>query len=268
MARGTDSELFEARIEDLLRRAEDRYEVAVGDFLSPGEAARARMFLRTVRTDACPVFFGGYDGCERTRLLVLPSYMEPEGGIGDVGFREVLPDLAGETVTAIRIRGSGFRKLSHRDYMGSVLGLGIERSVIGDIVTEGEFSALLFCDPKIESYLLPELNKIGSDTVKTEKINIFADFRVERQFETVRDTVASARLDCIVAALAGLSREKAQIAIRSDEVEVDYLPENRVDHVISSGSVVTVRRVGKFIVRSTEETTKKGRYRLVADKYI
>ena len=77
-----------------------------------------------------------------------------------------------------------------------------------------------------------------------------------------------ARLDCIVAALANLSREKAQIAIRSDEVEVDHLPENRVDRIVGADSVIAVRRVGKFIVRSVDEQTKKGRYRLVADKYI
>lgn len=268
MTRGTENELFEARIEDLVTRAEERYEITAGDFLSPGEAARARVHLRTLRMDAIPVFFGGYSGCERTRLVVLPSYMQPEETVDGDHFRRLFPELAEETVTAIRIRGSGFRKLSHRDYMGSVLGLGIERSVIGDIVTEGDFSALVFCAPKIAAYILQELHKIGSDTVKTETVSISEDFRVARQFETVRDTVASARLDCIVAALAGLSREKAQNAIRADEVEVDHLPESRVDHMVSAGSTVTVRHVGKFIVRSTEETTKKGRYRLVADKYI
>lgn len=268
MARGTDSELFEARIEDLLKRAEQRFEVAMGDFLSPGEAARARVFLQGCHTDAIPVFFGGYEGCERTRLLVLPSYMAGEETLDGSNFRAVYPELAEESVTVLRIRGSGFRRLSHRDYMGSVLGLGVERTVIGDIVTDGDYEALLFCDPKIAPYLLQEICKIGSDSVKTERVSIDEKFRVERQFETVRDTIASARLDCIVAALAGLSREKAQMAIRSDEVEVDYLPENRVDRLVLSGSTVTVRRVGKFIVRSTEDVTKKGRYRLVADKYI
>ena len=268
MAKQADIGLFEARIEDLVRQAENRYETALGDFLSPGEAARARMFLRTLHSDAIPVFFGGYGGSERTRLLVLPAYMETEEPLDGNNFRTVYPGLAASAVTAVKIRGSGYRKLSHRDYMGSVLALGIERDVIGDIVTEGDFSALVFCDPKIAAYILQELHKIGTDAVKVESVDIPADFRVERQFETIRDTVASARLDCIVAALAGLAREKAQNVIRADEVEVDYLTENRVDRVVSVGSVITVRHVGKFILRSTEEQTKKGRYRLVADKYI
>lgn len=263
-----DGALFEARIEDLVRQAENRYETAFGGFLSPGEAARTRLFLKTLRSEAIPVFFGGYGGCERTRLLVLPAYMETEEPLDGDRLRTVYPELAASAVTAVRIRGSGYRKLSHRDYMGSVLGLGLERDVIGDIVTEGDFSSLLFCDPKVVAYVLQELHKIGSDTVKVEPAEIPADFRAERQFETIRDTVASARLDCIVAALAGLAREKAQNVIRADEVEVDYLTENRVDRVISAGSIITVRHVGKFVLRSAEEQTKKGRYRLVADKYI
>ncbi len=268
MRRAGDDSLFEARIEDLLRCAEQRFEVAVGEFLTPGEAARAQVHLRTLHTEAIAVFFGGYRESERTRLVVLPSFMENEALAGGESLAQVYPDIARETVAALRIRGSGFRKLAHRDYMGSVLALGLERGVIGDIVTEGDFSALLFCDPKIATYLLQECKRIGNDAVKVESVEISADFCVERQFQPIRDTVASARLDCIVAALAGLAREKAQNVIRADEVEVDHLPEDRVDRVIAAGSTVTVRHVGKFIVRSVDEQTKKGRYRLWADKYL
>lgn len=257
-----------ARVEDLIKRAEMRYEVTMGDFLSPGEAARVRVFLQTVRTDAVPVFFGGYGGCERTRLLVLPSYMQAEEVLCGDTLRSLLPEIAEEAVAAVRIKGSGFRKLSHRDYMGSVLGLGLERAVIGDIIVEDDRSALLFCAPAIVPYITEALEKVANDSVRVEPITLPSDFSVERRFETLRDTVASARLDCIVAALAGLSREKAQAAIRSDEVEVDYLPEGRVDRTVTEGSIVTVRHVGKFVIRSTDEATKKGRYRLVADRYI
>lgn len=263
-----DSAFFEARIADLCRFAETHYETAMGDFLSPGDAAKARKALARIPHEGIPVFFGGYEGSERTRLLVLPSFMEPQEPVTGDTLRSLYPELAEAAVCAVRIRGSGFRKLSHRDYMGSVLALGIERDVIGDIITEGDFSAVVFCDPGISSYILQSLNRIGSDAVKVEKVEIASDFKVERQFETIRDTVASARLDCIVAALAGLSREKAQIAIRSEEVEVDYLTEPRVDRQIGEGSIITVRHKGKFILRSVGEQTKKGRYRLVADKYI
>lgn len=268
MRREGDNGLFEARIEDLCRRAETRYEPTFGDFLSPGEAATAKAFLARFRPDGIPLFFGGYVGSERTRLVVLPSYMETESPLDAESLRATYPEVASEAVAAVSVRGSGYKKLTHRDYMGSVLALGLERSVIGDIVPMDDCSAILFCAPKIAAFIVQELKKIGSDAVRTALFEIPADFTVERQFQPVRDTVASARLDCIVAALAGLSREKAQIAIRSEEVEVDYLPEDRVDRTVAAGSTITVRRVGKFVVRSVDEQTKKGRYRLVADKYI
>ncbi len=268
MAQKGEGSLLEARIDDLLRRAEQRFEVAMSDFLTPGEAASVRVQLSSRHCDCLPVFYGGYAGCERTRLVVLPSFMETEAISEGGALASVYPDIASEAVAAVSIKGSGYRALSHRDYMGSVLAMGLERHVIGDIVTDGDFRATVFCTPGIASYLCAELHKIANDTVKVAAVEIGADFRVERQFAPIRDTVASARLDCIVAALAGLSRERAQNAIRADEVEVDYLPENRVDRPIAAGSTVTVRRVGKFVVRSVEEQTKKGRYRLVADKYI
>lgn len=268
MRREGDDSLFEARLEDLCRRVERRCEPSAGDFLSPGEAALAKTVLARLRPDGIPVFFGGYEGSERTRLLLLPSYMD-DGAPMDAGrLLDQYPEVARETVAAVKIRGSGYRKLSHRDYMGSVLALGIERSVIGDIVPEDEFSATVFCAPGMVPFLTQELTRIGNDAVKTEPFEIPQDFTVTRELQEVRDTVASSRLDCIVAALAGLSREKAQLAIRAGEVDVDYLPEERVDRTVAAESVIAIRRVGKFIVRSVDEQTKKGRYRLVADKYI
>ena len=265
MARDGDASLFEAKIEDLCRRAEKRYETAIGDFLTPGEVMRAKTILSRLRPEGTPVFFGGYEGSERARLVVLPSYLEWEEGDA---LLVRYPEEAQSAVAAVRIEGSGYRKLSHRDYMGSILALGLERSVIGDIVAEGEYAALVFCDPKIAAFLLQELQKIANDSVRVKAVALSPDFRVERQFAPVRDTVASARLDCIVAALAGLSREKAQMTIRFEEVEVDYQAEKRPDRLLAAGNIVTIRRVGKFVIRSVDEQTKKGRYRLAADKYM
>ena len=199
--------------------------------------------------------------------MILPAFMEQEGLCG-ANLRHCYPEVAEAAVSAVRVRGSGFRKLAHKDYLGSVLALGLERDVVGDIVVEDDFSAIVFCDPGISSYILQSLTRIGSDAVRTEIMDISSDFKVERQFEEVRDTVASPRLDCIVAALAGLSREKAQLVIRAEEVDVDYVKEPRVDRQVGEGSIVTIRHKGKFILRSIGEQTKKGRYRLVADKYI
>ena len=265
MARDGDASLFEAKIEDLCRRAEKRYETAIGDFLTPGEVMRAKTILSRLRPEGTPVFFGGYEGSERARLVVLPSYLEWEEGDA---LLVRYPEEAQSAVAAVRIEGSGYRKLSHRDYMGSILALGLERSVIGDIVAEGEYAALVFCDPKIAAFLLQELQKIANDAVRVKAVALSPDFRVERQFAPVRDTVASARLDCIVAALCNLSREAAQQTVRAGLVELDYDTEQRPDHIVPVPAVLSVRGVGKFALRSLGAPNKKGRIPLYADRFV
>ena len=94
------------------------------------------------------------------------------------------------------------------------------------------------------------------------------DFDGGRRFESVTDTVASPRADAVVAALLNLSRERAQALFTEGCVEVDYEPLTRYDKELTADTVLTVRGFGKFILRSLSDRTKKGRYRLVADRYV
>ena len=268
MERDAERALLEARVEDLWKRAE-RYEPAMGPFLSPREQRYASEKLKRCVGDAVGIFYGGYDGSERNRLFVLPEYLANEDGMYTAAWvRETVPELAVSAVCALRIEGSGYRKLSHRDYLGSLLGLGIERDTLGDIVAENEFCALVFCDGAMADYILSELKKVGSDTVKVTKTKVAEDFRVERQMRPISDTVASPRLDSIVSSLVGTSREKAQDLIRQGLVEVDYEPCERNDKMPKAGAIISVRGYGKYVVEDVSEQTKKGRYRLMAAQYI
>ena len=94
------------------------------------------------------------------------------------------------------------------------------------------------------------------------------DFTVERRFQMIHDTVASERLDCILAALTNLSREKAQGMIRAGLVEVDFLTEQRPDRAVPEGAMLSVRGYGRYEVIGTDGVTRKGRLRLHAKKFI
>ena len=110
---------------------------------------------------------------------------------------------------------------------------------------------------------------LDADQEKSAKrFDIPEDFCIKREFQSVSDTVASARFDCVVSALCGLSREKAQGIIRIGEAELDYFTEDRPDRTVGEGSIISVRGYGKFVVVSLSEQTKKGRLRLLANKYI
>ena len=104
--------------------------------------------------------------------------------------------------------------------------------------------------------------------MKTGVFDLPDDFEVKREFQRISDTVASARFDCVVSSVCGLSREKAQGIIRIGDAELDYFTEDRPDRAVSEGSIISVRGYGKFVVVSLSEQTKKGRLRLLANKYI
>lgn len=266
--RENERALFVARMEDLFKRAA-RYEPCYGPFLSPAEQHAAKQRLKTPPPDVVCFFYGGYDGSERNRLFVLPEYLAPMEGECDAAFvRGTLPQLSESAVSVLAVRGSGYKKLSHRDYLGTLLALGIDREKIGDIVVQDDSHALVFCDSVIADYLLCELQRIGGDTVKLKKTEVADDFTVERRMRPISDTVASPRLDSIVSSLIGTSREKAKVLIEQGLVEVDYEVCDRNDKMPPEGAVISVRGHGKYVIQDVSQQTKKGRYRLLAAQYV
>ncbi len=249
-----------ARLDDLCHRAE-RGEVAVSVFLSPRELHFAAAYLR--RSGAHFFAFGGYDGAERQRIYILPDYMESAEdvqGLDDFG--------VSHGISAVRVLPSGYRKLSHRDFLGSVLGLGIERSVIGDILVDDGSRAVIFCDTAMQDFLASELCKVANDKVRTQTAELSAIALPERRYAQINDTVASPRLDCIVGSLCSLSRERAKEAVVAGLVEIDFETEERPDRVVEAPALVSVRGYGRYRVLSVSDLTKKGRYRLAAEKFL
>ncbi|MBQ9113248.1 MAG: hypothetical protein IJY08_06675 [Clostridia bacterium] len=251
-----------ARLDDLRDRAEGG-SVGMGDFLSPKEAHYAEMYLRSV--GARYLLWGGYEDAERRRVYVLPDYME------EADRAEALADYGFDCdVCAVLIHTDGYRKLSHRDYMGSVLGLGVDRAVVGDILVYGEngAEAAVFCTSAMRGFFVAELAKIAREKARVREIDPSEISLPERRFSAVSDTVASPRLDCVVGALCSLSREKARAAVVSGLVELDYECEERPDRTVSAPCLVSVRGYGKYRVLSVSDKTKKGRFRLSAEKYL
>ena len=257
-----DIEKVFARLDDLRKRSQ-KGELGISDFLSPRELHYAEAYLK--RAGDSFVSFGGYGGAERKRIYVLPDYME---GILDADEFENYGHHC--EVAAVNVCSAGYRRLSHRDYLGAILGLGIERSVVGDILVYGENgeNAVVFCNDTMVEFFTRELTKVASEKVRCEAVELSAVEVPERKTAQVNDTVASPRLDCIVGALCSLSREKARSAVVSGLVEVDFEAEERPDRTVCAPCSVSVRGYGRYRVISVEDKTKKGRYRLVAEKFL
>jgi len=260
-----------SHVEDLCARAA-KGAVCSTAFLTPGQQRDVDELLRRTGQRSRAQFFGGFDGAQRCCLLLFPDYALDLCDTKAEGVAQVqqLLDICGEEspVGVLLLRGSGFCRLTHRDYLGSLLSLGIEREVLGDIELPDEHSAYLFCRSTIASYIEEALERVGGDKVTVRRVDIAPDFATFQKTQPLHDTVASARLDCVVASLANLSRDAAQQLIRDGRVELDYKTEERVDRVVPTPATVSVRGVGKFRVISLGEQTKKGRYRLSAEKFV
>ena len=251
-----------ARLDDLCAAA-DRGEIGISDFLSPRELHFSEQYL--VRRGADFLAFGGYDEAERKRIYILPDYME---SISDVS--EMTLYGQSTSVAALDVSSAGYRRLTHRDYLGSVLGLGVERAVVGDILVMGDdgASAVIFCDEALTEFFCAELSKVANERVKCRVLELNDVVIPQKRVQAISDTVASPRLDCIVGSLCSFSREKAREAVVSGIVDLEFETEQRPDRAVKAPCTVSVRGVGRFRVISVEDKTKKGRYRLVAEKYL
>ncbi len=267
--------LLLSHVDDLCRRARGGA-VVWSDFLTMREQIEIDRHLGTSGRKST-LFWGGFEGAERKMLFILPDYLtdtlEAVSAIPlrELGLQELAPYLGesyAEAYAVLHIKGSGYHTLEHRALMGSLLALGVERAVVGDIVVLDPHLALVACKRSMADFLVSEWKMVGGDTVRVEAITLPQEFCVERKFQLIRETIASERLDCVLAALTNLSREKAQNMIRAGLVDVDFIKEQRPDRTVPTGAMLSVRGYGRYQVEGTDGMTKKGRLRLVAKKFV
>ncbi len=277
----TNETMLAARAAELYRESE--YAVSVTDFFSPGERVALYREL-TARIGAgvsrC-VFWGGCLGAERTAAVFLPEWWMPDGFPPhempeDEGRAEAFASLLGSEPDLLReiplacltVRGSGFRALSHRDFMGGILSTGVDRSVIGDIAVLGDAEAAVFVHRRIAPYLTETLKRIGRDAVAVTETPRPPAFRIPRQFGKTEMILSSPRLDGVVKALTGKSREDAAELVRSGLVELSYVEETDVSAPVREGDVLSVRGYGKYRIGGVTGQTRSGRIRMTALKYL
>ncbi|MBO6052632.1 MAG: hypothetical protein J6Q17_02735, partial [Clostridia bacterium] len=226
-------------------------------------------------------FWGGCRGTERGAAVFLPEWELPSDPPRHAlpldeertdFFAALLADnpslLEQIPIVPLSVRGSGFRALGHRDFMGGILSLGVDRSVIGDIAVLSESEALVFAAERIAPFLERELTRIGRDAVSCARIPPDPLFTVPRRFEEIPVAVASPRIDGIVKALTGKSREDAAAMVRQGLVELNYRPVCEVSKETAAGDVLSVRGYGKYVIGETAGSTRSGRLRIVCRKYL
>ena len=222
-------------------------------FLSERDRLCCEPVLRVLGKEA--VFWGGYPEAERTVLILPADWQEPDS---------VLLSGTGP-VAVLRAVFRAEEALSHRDFLGALMGLGIERDLVGDIIPRpGSCDIVLLRE--IVPYVLQNLSSAGRVSLTLSEIPE-AEAR-EAEFRILRDTVASLRLDAVVGCGFGLAREKAAAAIRAGKVAVGGMECLKPDKLVEAGNRISLRGLGKMELSEVGGLSRKGRIKIVVKRYI
>lgn len=250
-----DERLVLARVMDKLELARNRSVPAHTFFLTLAQQEAAERLIAACGHPA-HLFWGGWENAERKLIAFLPDWMEPE----DFTASEDSP------IAALTLIPSGGEKLTHRDYLGAILGLGLTREKIGDLlVGEGVCQVLLLRE--VEHVLLTQLDQVGRARVKVTVCPLAELRPPEQKTRTIRDTVAALRLDAVLAAGFSTSRSKAADFISAGRVSINHRECMKGDRTVNEGDVLTCRGLGKCVVKEVLGASRKGRIMLVLERY-
>lgn len=223
-----------AKLRDAQRLSEKRQFPSFVGFLNEQQISQSVAYLKGIECYNYK-FYGGYENCDRAVLGFFPKGSDME----DYMF----------PISAIAFEYKEDYSLTHRDFLGAVMGLGIKRESVGDIICSSGKAVMLIKD-EVKEYILSQINKVGSVGVK---VYLYTDDIVPKtqQFKELQRSVASLRLDNIVSAVTGFSREKSAKLIKAGLVAVNSLVTQSVSTNIKTDDKISVRGNGKFIVGDT-----------------
>lgn len=243
---GNDQDLIQKRLLDLSRQANRKGIVIFSDFLNLNEQNLLDSVKDRMETDF--ELCGGYEFAERKIAAFLPV---------DLGYEWNYP-LACLKITPVHPKFAD--KLTHRDVLGAVMNLGLDRSKIGDILCKEEV-CYLFCVEQIKSYLLDSLLKIRHTMVNAEEIDALTA-SVTPEFIEKSGIVTSNRLDSVIACFCNCSRSEASRLIAGGKVFVAGKEVLHNTYRCKEGDILSVRSFGKYIFDSCLGETKKGRQKI------
>ena len=252
MARDQEERLLFSRVLDQAERSERRQILTRSFFLSPGERMAVESLLRAADAPR-HMFCGGYADAERTVALFLPDWMEEEEGEAELQL--------------LRVKCFEEDALGHRDVLGSLMGLGVSREKLGDILIAPDGCDLIIL-PEIADFLMNNWESAGRLRLKKALLPI-EELRVpEKEVKRIQDTVAAPRLDAVLGVGFSLSRSKAAELIAAGRVQLNYRDCLKGDKQIGEGDTISCRGLGKCRVAELGGLSKKGRIRILVERYI
>ncbi len=234
-----EDKLVLAKAYDAIELSQKRFSPCFLGFLNEHEAAFLKSNLNLYN---CNYFWGGYSDAVRVIFGA------------NVFSNEDFP------IVALRFDYKAEYKLSHRDFLGSLMALGIERATVGDILIFDSHT-IVFVKKEIVDFVETQITKIGKVGVKISHVDC-GMIEYKNEFDTLSFSLSSLRLDVFVSAVCSLSREKSLRLIKSDLVSVNHSIENNISKTLKVNDVITIRKFGKFVFADNCGFSKKGKIRI------
>lgn len=241
---------FVRKVSDWINQSINEYRLVLTDFLNLRELTILNILCN--KYDGINVYsYGGYDNAELKRVIIAPDYYE-------LNYHDF-------EIKLIEIRYSDkFIKLTHGKILGSILGSGIDRSVIGDILNQDNRWQIIV-KSNIENFLISSINKIGRDKIKLKDTNIKNIISNKNDWETTYEILSSFRLDVVISSSFNLSRKVTKDLITHDQVKLNWFSIDRPNEELKINDVISVRKWGRIRVHSYEGQSKKGKLKSKLD---
>ncbi len=244
--------IFLNHLKDLSEKSDKNFRFTFTEFLSLDEQSA----LKSIERELCGfTLFGGATGCER----VVARFGAPD----DFGYEEDFP------IVAIKIQPKLKKfadELTHRDFLGALMNLGIERKFLGDIIVKDN-CAYVFVMEKLSDYISENLTKVKHTVTVAQTIEKVPEGELFST-ESISLPVSSLRLDCLIAGIYNLSRSQVVEIFSAKKVFVNGKLIENISHIPKEKDVISVRGFGRFIFSSTGGFSKKGRTYVNLEKYV
>lgn len=230
------NEEFAKRIYDQIDQMQRYQRVIITPFFTPEEARITQIICGKQTAYGMS---GGYVNAERVRFAFLP-YADDQASFPTICLKATF--------------STAFSTLSHRDVLGALMNLGMERDAIGDLILQ-EGKIYVFCDEKVENYICCNLTRIKRCTIHFQR----CEEELQHEQEMVEETriVSSLRLDVLVSSLAHVARGKANEMIRAGLIKVDHVIQNQPSFFCKEQATISIRGKGRFQFVEVKRNTKK-----------
>jgi RNA-binding protein YlmH len=250
-ASGEEAEEMAVRLLDLADSVDRGRPFAVSSFMSP-LAAQIGQTVAAHMTGVDVKVWGGFHEAERVKVAFYRSEYQ-----GTIDFAIDVLEVSWD---------DRYRLIGHRDVLGSLMGLGIKRSVLGDILMHGSTCQIL-CDHSIAEWIRLNLKKIAMASVAVQEIPLDQIEPPKQKAKEIRSTVASLRLDAVAASGFGISRSKMAKYISDERTEVNWAQAKSVSQEVKPGDVISIRGRGRIEIKEITGKSRKGRIGLLIERY-